>query len=177
MVRSGGTNAFAGDLWKINKPVRHLVLYGEFELTIDEKNRMLVPSDIRRQIDPTRDGEAFFCVFGTDGRPWLYPERYYEQLISRESSELTPDEDSLDYDRMNLGMASRIEWDKQGRILFPEKFLKRSGVGKDVTLLGVRDHLELWARADWEAKRSALDARRAEIALRKRQRPSAPPLQ
>jgi MraZ protein len=74
-------------------------------------------------------------------------------------------------------MASRIEWDKQGRILFPEKFLKRSGVGKDVTLLGVRDHLEVWARADWEAEREALNARRAEIALRNRtaKRPPAPP--
>jgi len=157
--------------------VRHLVLHGEFELTIDEKNRMLVPSDVRRQIDSTRDGEAFFCVFGVDGRPWLYPERHYEELVSVVPSELTPDADSLAYDRMNLGMASRIEWDKQGRILFPEKFLKRSGVGKDVTLLGVRDHLELWARADWEAEREALNARRAEIALRNRtaKRPPALP--
>jgi MraZ protein len=65
-------------------------------------------------------------------------------------------------------MAGRIEWDKQGRVLFPDKFLKRSGVGKDVTLLGVRDHLELWSRTDWEAEREALAARQAEVALKRR---------
>jgi MraZ protein len=135
---------------------------------------MLVPSDIRRQLDPGRDGEAFFIVFGVDGRLWLYPERYYEQLVSRDPSELTPDDDSLAYDRWNLGMAGRIEWDKQGRVLFPDKFLKRSGVGKEVTLVGVRDHLELWSRGDWEVEREALAARRAEVALKARLARQAP---
>ena len=154
--------------------MRHLVLYGEYELTIDDKNRMLVPSEIRRQIDPDRDGEAFFLVMGIDGRPWLYPERYYEQLVSRDPGELTPSDDVLAYDRMNLGMTSRIEWDKQGRILFPDKYLKRSGIGKEVTLIGVRDHLELWARSDWEAEREKLATRRAEIAVKARQARQSP---
>jgi MraZ protein len=154
--------------------VRYLVLFGEHELTIDDKNRMLVPSEVRKQIDPERDGEAFFLVMGTDGRPWLYPEKYYETLVSRDPNELTPHEDALAYDRMNLGMASRIEWDKQGRVLFPDKFLKRSGVGKDVTLIGVRDHLELWSTKDWEVEREQLAARRAEIALKARQARQSP---
>ena len=155
--------------------MRHLVLYGEYELTVDDKNRMLVPSEIRKQIDPQRDGEAFFLVMGVDGRPWLYPERYYEQLVSRDPGELTPTQDVLDYDRMNLGMASRLEWDKQGRVLFPDKVLKRSGIGKEVTLVGNRDHLELWDRSQWEAERERLSARREEIALRIRQARRAEP--
>jgi MraZ protein len=154
--------------------VRYLVLFGEHELTIDDKNRMRVPSEVRKQIDPERDGEAFFLVMGTDGRPWLYPEKHYETLVSRDPNELTPHEDALAYDRMNLGMASRIEWDKQGRVLFPDKFLKRSGVGRDVTLIGVRDHLELWSTKDWEVEREQLAARRAEIALKARQARQSP---
>ncbi|HYO09013.1 MAG TPA: hypothetical protein VER17_08565 [Tepidisphaeraceae bacterium] len=154
--------------------MRHLVLYGEYELTIDDKNRMLVPAEIRKQIDPQRDGEAFFLVLGIDGRPWLYPEVVYGNMISRDPTELTPSEDALAYDRMNLGMASRIEWDKQGRVLFPDKFLKRSGVGKDVTLVGVRDHLELWSREDWESERELLAKRRAELALKARQARQSP---
>ena len=70
---------------------------------------------------------------------------------------------------MSLGMASRIEWDKQGRVLFPDKFLKRSGIGKEVTLVGVRDHLELWARSEWEAERQRLMDRMGEVATRARQ--------
>ena len=77
---------------------------------------------------------------------------------------------------MNLGLASKIEMDKQGRVLFPDKILKRSGIGKEVTLVGNRDHLELWDRSQWETERERLSARREEIALRIRQaRQQQPP--
>ena len=38
--------------------------------------------------------------------------------------------------------------------------------GKDVTLVGVRDHLELWNRADWEVRRGELENRSPEITAR-----------
>jgi len=145
------------------------MFFGEHELTIDPKNRMLVPSDIRKQINPGRDGDAFFLVPGVNDRPWLYVERYYEELVNRQRRELTPDEDQLAYDRMNLAMAFRLEWDKQGRILFPEKWFKRAGISRDITLIGSADHLELWNRSDWEVERELLNAKRAEIALKVRQ--------
>jgi MraZ protein len=62
-------------------------------------------------------------------------------------------------------MTCRVEMDKQGRILLPDKSLKRSNIQKEVTLLGVRDHLELWNRADWEARRQELERRGPEIAV------------
>ena len=155
-------------------PLRHLVLYGEYELSIDEKNRLLIPSEIRRSIDPERDGEAFFLTVGVNRVPWLYPERYYEQLASRDPGEMTPAEELLAYDQMNFAMASRLEWDKQGRVLVPDKTLKRTALGREVTLIGVRDHLELWNRSDWEARREALIARSAEVALRAKQARQGP---
>ena len=157
--------------------MRHLVLYGNYELTVDDKNRILVPSEVRKKLEPERDGEAFFLVTGRDGRLWLYPERYYEQLVSREPTELTPSEDTLAYDRMMLGLASRVEWDKQGRVLLPDRALKRAGIGKDVTLVGARDHLELWNRSDWDAAREQLEARRADVMEKMRQARERPPQQ
>lgn len=154
--------------------MRHLVLYGNYDLLIDEKKRLLVPAEVRKQLDPEADGDAFFLVTGSDGRLWLYPERHYANLVSQAPSELTPDEDVLAYDRMNLGLASRVEWDKQWRILLPERELKRAGIGREVTLVGNRDHLELWDRADWESERASLEARRAvlfEKIRRQRQEP------
>jgi MraZ protein len=156
--------------------VRTLVLYGEYELTVDDKNRMLVPAEVRRSIDPERDGEAFFMVVGINRIPWLYPEKSYEALISQVPVELTPGEDSLAFDQMNFAMISRLEWDKAGRILIPEKTLRRTGIEKEVTLIGVRDHLELWNRGDWNARREALLARSSEIALRAKQARQVPPV-
>jgi len=143
--------------------LRHLVLYGNYELTVDDKNRILVPSEVRKKLDPERDGEAFFLVTGRDGRLWLYPERHYELLVSRDPSELTPSEDTLAFDRLMLGLASRVEWDKQGRVLLPDRALRRAGIGKEVTLVGARDHLEIWNRSEWETERDQLEARRRDL--------------
>jgi MraZ protein len=154
--------------------LRHLILYGEYELTVDDKNRMLVPAEVRRAIDPERDGEAFFLVVGINRVPWLYPEKTYEAMIAQVPAELTPGEDSLAFDQMNFAMISRLEWDKAGRVLIPEKTLRRTGIQRDVTLIGVRDHLELWNRGDWEIRREALLARSSEIALRAKQARQAP---
>jgi len=151
-------------------PLRHAVLYGEYELTIDEKNRLLVPSEIRKAMDPQRDGDAFFVIVGVNKKPWLYPERFYEELISQPTPEITPAEDLLAFDQMNFAMANRIEWDKQGRVLLPEKTLRRTGTNRgEVVLIGARDHLELWNRPDWEVRREELFARSSEIALRAKQ--------
>lgn len=146
------------------------LLFGNYELTIDDKNRMLVPSEIRKAIDPQTDGDAFFLVTGVNHKLWLYPEKYYEALALRMQSEMAPEEDLLAFDQLNFAMASRVEWDKQGRILIPDRVLKKSGLGRDVTLIGMRDHAEIWNRADWDARIDELDRKRAEIAVRAKQK-------
>jgi len=145
--------------------VRHPVLFGEYELNVDEKNRLLIPSEVRSRIKPEEHGEALFLVVGIDRRPWLYPERYYEELVTRQPSDITPAHDLLAFDQMHFALASRLEPDKQGRVLLPDKILRRAGIQKEVTLIGVRDHLELWNRADWEARREELERRGPESAL------------
>lgn len=151
------------------KPLRHPVLYGEHDLTIDDKNRLLVPADIRKRMTPEVADDAFFLIVGLNRVPWLYPDRYYEDLVTRQAPDLTPGEELLAFDQMNFAMASRLEWDKQGRILIPDKTLKRTGLSRDITMIGVRDHLELWDREAWEAYRQTLMERSAEITLRARQ--------
>jgi MraZ protein len=152
--------------------VQNAILLGEHDLTFDEKNRILVPSDIRRVLDAERDGDHYVLVIGENRRPWLYPSKVYERLVAELQQELTPDEDQLAFDQMFFSMSSRIEVDKQGRILLPEKILKRTGVGKEVTMLGARNHLEIWNRADWEIEQEQLFANRKEITARFKQKRS-----
>ena len=151
--------------------MQHAILYGEHELTIDDKNRMLVSAEIRRRLDPERDGQAFFIVIGKNRKPWLYAEKYYEYLASQRQQALTPDDDALAFDQYHFARASWIEWDKQGRILLPDKTLKRTGTGREITLIGARDHLELWNRADWEVRFEELTAREKELTQRRAAKP------
>jgi MraZ protein len=149
--------------------LRHPILYGEYELSIDDKNRMLIPAEVRKALTAERDGDAFFMVVGVNRVPWLYTERYYEHVVSQTPADMVPAEDLLAFDQMNFALASRLEWDKQGRVLIPEKTLKRTGLNRDVTLVGVRDHLELWNRPDWETRRETLLERSLEVAVRAKQ--------
>src|SRR5207248_7213388 len=103
-----------------------------------------------------RDGDAFYLVLGPNKKPWFYAERAYEQMVFQAQPEITPGEEQLAFDHVNFALANRIEWDSQGRILIPEKTLRRTGLQKEVTLIGARDHLELWNRNDWEERREQL---------------------
>ena len=156
-------------------PLRHLLLIGEHELVIDEKNRLLVPSEIRKSMNSDRDGDAFYLVLGLNRKPWLYPERYYEQLVFQAQPELTPGQEQLDFAHMNFALASRVEWDSQGRLLIPDKTLRRTELNREVTLIGGGDHLEIWNRADWDARREQILARSADIAIRAKQARQMPP--
>lgn len=147
--------------------MKYPIFHGAHELTIDDKNRLLVPASVRRVI-PQECGEAFFVVDGVNHVPWLYPERVYEEMVRETPTDMLPDEDQLAFDQYHYGLADRVPWDKQGRILLQDSMLKESGIGKDVTLVGTRDHLELWNRADWTARRSELVRTRPEIIARAR---------
>lgn len=145
------------------------ILFGEHPLTIDGKNRILIPAELRRSLDPQRDGSAFFVVIGQNRKPWLYPEKYYESLVAQRRLGLTPNKDLLAFAQYHFAMASRIEWDKTWRILLPEKTLARTGTGKDVIVLGLGDHLEIWNQSEWEARFEELLKDAGELASRVQQ--------
>ena len=149
------------------------LLHGEYDVNIDDKNRMLVPAEVRRALDPERDGESFYITVGENRRPWLYPERRYEALVSTLESSLAPDESKVEFDHIMFSLSSRVEWDKQGRILIVEKYRTRTKLNREVTLIGARDHLELWNRDEWAAHYEDLETRRPEIMARQRAQAAA----
>src|SRR5688572_20190185 len=140
-------------------------LFGNYDLTLDEKNRFLVPSDIRKAWNP-EDGESLVIVPGVNRKIWLYTEKFYEAMAAKMDSELSPEADEVEYDQLNFATAQRVEMDKQGRILIPEKLVKKGELGREVTVVGMRDHVELWNRGEWAAHEEDLEKRRAEIAAR-----------
>ena len=149
--------------------ITNLFLYGNHELTFDEKFRLTMPIEIRDSLDIERDGNAFFVVDGVNLRLWLWPDKTYRQMVSRLSSEMAPGNEKLEFELWNFGSADRQEMDKQNRIRVPDKRIKEAGLSKEITLVGVRDHLEIWPRPEWALYTKMLRARGPEIAMRARQ--------
>jgi MraZ protein len=148
--------------------VKHALLIGEFEVKVDDHNRLSVPTEIRESIQPDRDGNAFYVTIGQNRKPWIYLQNYYESLVDQDASVLLPSSTDLEFDQLHFSSTRLVPLDKAGRLLLPDKLLKRTGTGKNVTLIGARDHMEMWNSADWNAKAEDLERRRGEIALQVR---------
>ena len=52
--------------------------------------------------------------------------------------------------------ACEVVPDKQGRILLPAELRAYAGLEKDVTIIGNRNHAEIWATEVWNARRAAV---------------------
>ena len=148
-----------------------MIFTGHHEHAIDAKNRLAIPAKFRSRIDPERDGKGLYVVPGVPlSTLWIYTERYFEALVERRvSSSLIPDEDVLRFEQEYFPRAELLELDSQGRILIPDKMLKDARLERDVVICGVRDHLEIRRRDEFENEYAAGWDRYREYQLKARQ--------
>ena len=52
--------------------------------------------------------------------------------------------------RIFIGGASECMCDKQGRILIPPTLRQDAQIEKEIVLVGVLDHFEVWSRNNWD---------------------------
>jgi MraZ protein len=62
--------------------------------------------------------------------------------------------------------ASEAQPDKQGRVLVPGTLARKAGIDREVVIVGVRDHLEIWDRAGWEQHVTEMEGSAEDVAER-----------
>jgi MraZ protein len=128
-----------------------MLLTGTFPRTIDEKQRIAVPMRIREQFK-TKDGPNLaFVAPGTDKTLAIYTEEGFSRLAEQLSAASPVGQDVRTFSRLFFSQAEQLEIDSQGRIRIPPELAQHAGLEKEVILIGVRDHLELWDRNRWES--------------------------
>lgn len=127
-----------------------LMLTGEYEHSIDEKNRLFVSNKLRSQIDAEEYGSNFYLAMGPNGILCLYPEKYFQQIALVGAPGMGAPDESVAFERLSFALASKVDLDRQGRLLINEKLRRRANLGTSLTLVGVRDHIEVWNTDDWE---------------------------
>jgi MraZ protein len=124
-----------------------MIFTGTYELTVDPKNRLSIPANIRAQMDPEKDGTRFYLVPGNRrGTLGLYADQYFERYAEAYHASLTANDEKEDFEQVFYAMATLLDLDKQGRVVMPQRVLEYAGVGKKVTVAGQRDHLVIWNR-------------------------------
>lgn len=137
--------------------------HGEFRLTIDDKNRILIPASIRAIMNPETHGTSLMVIPGFDRSIWMFPEKTFDRLTAAIPSSLAPDARRLAFERMLYARSRELTPDKQGRLVLPKEFTEAAGIDRDAALLGVRDHLELWPLDRWRAMEKELTERMVEL--------------
>ena len=120
------------------------MLLGEHEHSLDDKNRLTLPAKLRAAFE-----EGVVLARGLDGCLDAYPRAEWEKLVERIAALDSLGEDARRMKRHFFGGASQGELDRQGRLVVPNSLLEYAGLGREVTVAGVHDHLEIWDRASW----------------------------
>lgn len=132
-----------------------MLFFGEYEHAIDAKGRLAIPSEIRGSLDPEEDGQAMYLTLGANRTLRLYTEKLFEKLSSQLDQDLVTDSTTARFDELLFPMTRKVEFDTAGRVRIPDQMRKRANLSREVILIGVRDHLQIRDRAQWEAELEA----------------------
>lgn len=146
-----------------------MLFTGEYEHTIDTKQRLAVPAEIRGQLAAHEHGEALYLAPGANGMLWLWPERTFEGMTSAAEATLLPGDEVMQFEELIFPQSRRLEIDKNGRIRIPQDMLVEFGLGQTIVFLGMKDHLELRDPAQWKQQKQQNNAKRRDIMLRARE--------
>ncbi len=138
------------------------MLLGEFEHTIDDKNRLTLPAKFRQALSG-----GLVITRGMDGCLYCYPQAEWERLVEGRLAGLDPlSKESRLMQRFFFAGASEAKPDKQGRVLVPTTLAKKASIGREVVIAGVGDHLEIWDRTVWSDHVTELEGRAEDVAER-----------
>jgi len=139
-----------GVQWGIVGDYGEMLLTGTFTRAVDQKGRIAIPKSIRAAMDLSKGG-GIYVAPGTDESLALYTEEAFAQLAERLSGVSPTRQDVRTFNRLFYARAQRVQIDRQGRVRIPPELAALAGLEKDVVLLGVQDHLELWPAERWKS--------------------------
>ena len=122
-------------------------IWGQFNVTIDDKGRMSLPAKIRGKIS----GNKLILTKGAEKCLWLYLpeewERVSRQLVDGASVFSLNTQDVL---RRFIAPAEEVTVDKAGRVKISPSLMKSMGINRDCYLLGMGERLEIWDEAVYD---------------------------
>ena len=124
------------------------MFYGTFEHALDDKNRLMVPARLREEV-PASEGGVFYVTQGLDRCLYAYTKTGWSETSAKMQQARDGNPNARNLRRIFFSSALRQELDAQGRLLLPDPLRARAGLRKDVVLVGVSDHIELWDKARW----------------------------
>lgn len=117
---------------------------GEYQHTLDSKGRLFIPAKLREKL-----GSVFYATISIDECLSLYSMEHWNKI--KEKFDSLPSSQSRRMRQLFVNAAC-CELDGQGRILLPQKLRDYVCLKKDVTIVGVSNHAEIWDSEKWASQ-------------------------
>jgi len=136
----------SGAKWRIEgKRWGEVMFMGEFQHSIDEKGRIIIPSKFRDSL-----GASFIATRGLDNCLFVYPMSEWSILEQKLKSLPLMKSDARAFTRFFFSGATECELDKQGRVNIPGHLRDYAKLDKDCMVLGVSSRVEIWSKQTWD---------------------------
>jgi MraZ protein len=142
-----------------------MLLTGSYRRALDDKQRLAIPKPLREHLTA---GEPLYLTPGLDGCLAVYPKGPFAALAHRLSAHSPASREVRDYSRLFYSQAACVVPDSQWRFRVTAELSRWAELSGEVVVVGVRDHLEVWAAEKWEQYLSRCDGQYehlAEVAL------------
>ena len=125
---------------------------GEYNCSIDAKNRMAIPSVIRKTVESDGNDLTLYISKGIEQCLYLYPKKQFDEMVVDKLKSLPATSQKVRSFKRILSSRYNIldGWDKQGRIVIPQNQKEHAGLGKDVIVIGAMDLIEIWDVEQWK---------------------------
>lgn len=122
---------------------------GTYEHSIDPKGRLFIPVKLREANGTSQ--KKFILTQGLENCLYLFePSAFHNILVSKLGTmPVKNQQDGRAFKRLLLAGAQDVELDDMGRILIARPLIDFAKLRKNVSILGVGERIELWARDKW----------------------------
>ena len=118
------------------------MLMGQYEHSIDPKNRINFPAKFREQL-----GENFILTVGLDECIAVYSAEEWDKLVEKIGT--LPSTKSSAVKRFLYDGAFSVDFDSQGRILIPPVLREYANLEGEAHIIGMDTNLEIWNTELW----------------------------
>lgn len=125
-----------------------MALTGTWPRSLDDKGRLAVPKRVRDDLGGETLTELFIAPW-TEKSLAIFTPAAFDSLAQR-FGEKSAKAGVRDYMRLFYARAERVDIDAQSRIRLPDRLKAFAELDREVVLLGVNDHVELWDAARWD---------------------------
>ena len=124
--------------------------------SLDPKGRIIIPSRFRNVI---RDGGGeTVMITRMDKSLFAYALDQWGRIEEKILALAEKSDAMRRFRRVFVGGAFECACDKQGRVLIPPTLREYAQLEKEIILVGVLDHFEIWSKDNWEKENELMES-------------------